>query len=296
MTKTLFVIDGTWYLNRAYSVLTAQKQPPEDMHKSMAWMMLSMICKDALAVRAHYLAVGFDGDKIFRYKISPDYKRSRKEKHAEQNKKDPNYQGTGSGRAVYQYMPAVLAALDEARITWVQLAKYEADDICASGSALGTKDLRVVLGAGDKDSMQLINPFVRMYASNTKPEPTWIDEKAVFAKFGVRPDQMIMYQTLVGDDGDDIIGLSGYGPKTVQKICAQFNTIKEWRASLPEDKAKVVATSVERLRMNKTLVTLVKDAWVPNVESLKVPKVPGVKNKQFSNYQAWLYPRARSLF
>lgn len=297
MPKTLFCVDGTWYLNRAYSVLTVQKQQPQDMHAAMSWMMLSMVCKDAVAVRADYLVVGFDGDQIFRYKISPDYKRSRKEKHEEQNKKDPNYKGPGSGRAVYQYMAAVLQTMDEAGIPWVQLDKYEADDICASASALAGPDLRVVLGAGDKDSMQLVGPHVRMYSSATKPDPTWIDEKAVFARFGVRPDQMIMYQTILGDHGDDVIGLSGYGPKTVQRICAQFATIKEWRLSLPEEKAKVVNMSVERLRMNRKLVTLVQDAWTPSsLDSLKVAKSSKVKNKQFSNYQAWLYPRAKGLF
>ena len=297
MSKTLFCVDGTWYLNRAYSVLMTQKQPPLDMNAAISAMMLSMVCKDALAVRAHYLVCAFDGDQIFRYKINPDYKRSRKEKHKEQNKKDPNYQGNGSGRAVYQYMPAVLETLTNAGISCVQLAKYEADDICASAATLGSPDLHVVLGAGDKDSMQLINKHVRMYASSTKPEPTWVDEQAVFKKFGVRPDQMIMYQTILGDGGDDVIGLSGYGPKTVQKICANFATIKEWRLSLPEEKAKLVNTSVERLRMNRKLVTLVKDAWRPSsLESLKVAKNNQVKNKAFSHYQAWLYPRAKGLF
>lgn len=297
MRKTLFCVDGTWYLNRAYSVLMAQKQAPLDMNVAMAGMMLSMVCKDALAVRADYLVVAFDGDRIFRYELDPNYKRSRKEKHEEQNKKDPNYRGPGSGRAVYQYMPAVLEAFTEASIPWVQLDKYEADDICASASAMGSPKLRVILGAGDKDSMQLVNKYVRMYASNTKPEPTWVDEEAVFKKFGVRPDQMIMYQTIVGDDGDDVIGLSGYGPKTVQKICAKYSTIKEWRTNLPPEKAKIVNTSVERLRMNRKLVTLVKDAWRPaSIENLRVPKNTGVKNKAYSHYQAWLYPKAKGLF
>lgn len=297
MRKTLFCVDGTWYLNRAYSVLVAQKQQPQDMHQAMAWMMLSMVCKDALAVRAHYLVVAFDGDRIFRYDLDPNYKRSRKEKHEEQNKKDPNYRGPGSGRAVYQYMPAVIETLNEAGIPWVQKDRYEADDICASASAMASPELTVVLGAGDKDSMQLVTGHVKMYASHTKPDPTWVDEKAVFKKFGVRPDQMIMYQTILGDGGDDIIGLSGYGPKTVQRICAQFATIKEWRQSLPEDKAKLVNMSVERLRMNKKLVTLVKDAWRPSsLEALRVPKSSKVKNKAFSNYQVWLYPRAKGLF
>lgn len=294
--KTLFAIDGNWYLNRAYSVLTAGP-PPQDMERAICGMFLSMVSKDALTVRADYLVVAFDGDKIFRYKIHPGYKGSRKEQHAEQNKRDPNWKGGDAGRAVYNHLSAIHQMLDECGITWVQRPKYEADDICASASALACDELRVIIGTGDKDSAQLVTKYVKLFNSSTKPEPTWIDRAAVIKKFGVKPSKMIMFQTIMGDAGDDVIGLAGYGPKTTAKICNAFDTIKEWRLSLPPEKAKAVAICVERLRLNRTLVTLVKDAWSPSsVEELRVPRKKFVTNKQFSNYQAWLYPRTKGLF
>ena len=73
---------------------------------------------------------------------------------------------------------------------------------------------------------QLIRPGV----SQLLPPPTanpkigWrlLDEKGVEDKFGIFPNQILDYLSIIGDQADNIPGLSGVGPKTAVKW------LKEW--------------------------------------------------------------------
>ena len=58
-----------------------------------------------------------------------------------------------------------------------------------------------------------------------KPEGELLDAAAIEADWGVRPDQVVDFQSLVGDAVDNIPGVPGVGPKTAAKWLQQFGTL-----------------------------------------------------------------------
>ena len=89
---------------------------------------------------------------------------------------------------------------------------YEADDLIASLSCqLSNNKTKVIIVTCDKDMYQLINENVYIFNIIKK---VFITKKEVYEKFNVYPDQMIMYQAIVGDSCDNIKGIKGIGAKT----------------------------------------------------------------------------------
>jgi DNA polymerase-1 len=45
-------------------------------------------------------------------------------------------------------------------------------------------------------------------------------------RFGVRPDQIVDYLSLVGDSADNIPGVQGVGPKTAARLLQQYESLE----------------------------------------------------------------------
>src|SRR5207248_6527784 len=54
-----------------------------------------------------------------------------------------------------------------------------------------------------------------------------LDPAGVQAKFGVRPERMLDYLTLVGDSVDNVPGVDKVGPKTAAKWLEQYGSLEE---------------------------------------------------------------------
>jgi DNA polymerase-1 len=52
-----------------------------------------------------------------------------------------------------------------------------------------------------------------------------LDREAVIAKFGVPPERIVDYLTLVGDTVDNVPGVEKVGPKTAVKWLTQYGTL-----------------------------------------------------------------------
>ena len=90
--------------------------------------------------------------------------------------------------------------------------KVEADDVIGTLTRLATdQGIAVKISTGDKDIAQLVNSSVMII--NTMSNEI-LDEAGVKTKFGVKPQQIIDYLTLIGDKSDNIPGVEKVGPKT----------------------------------------------------------------------------------
>lgn len=205
----IFGVDGNFYLHR---VVHTQSFEPADEALSQAKRFVGMICKDAAAVGAKRIFVGFDGDDIFRFKVYKDYKGNRE-----------------GGSGVYDHLVYLIAYLKRAGIPVVQKKMFEADDLMCS---LAHKFPNVVIGCRDKDAYQyLLSNGVFLYDSSGKGTPRKIYGRDVKALFGVEPAQCVDYQTLVGDGIDHIPQLMT--PDAVKKGLAKHGSIKEWAKGSP---------------------------------------------------------------
>lgn len=100
----------------------------------------------------------------------------------------------------------------------------EADDVIGTlaGEAQAA-GMRCLISSGDKDLAQLVTPQITVV--NTMSNET-LDEAGVMAKFGVRPEQMLDYLTLIGDSVDNVPGVAKVGPKTAVKWLAQYGNLQ----------------------------------------------------------------------
>jgi len=110
----------------------------------------------------------------------------------------------------------------------------EADDIMATLAANAGEP--VVIVTKDKDLFQLINDNIKIYDDYTG---NLLGSAETEIKYGVRPEQMRDYLSLLGDKSDNIPGVAGVGEKTAAKLIQEYNTLDNIYAHIGEIKGKV---------------------------------------------------------
>ena len=157
---------------------------------------------------ADYLIAAFDRpEPTFRTAIAAEYKAHRPPPPADLVVQEP-------------MIEAVLAAM---RIPKLSVAGFEADDVMATLAKAGpARGLTVYLCTADKDCRQLLTDNVRIKNLRKGEE---LNAEFLMKDWGVRPDQVVDFQALVGDSVDNVPGVPGVGPKTAGKWLQQFDTL-----------------------------------------------------------------------
>ena len=125
------------------------------------------------------------------------------------------------------------------------------------------KGIRSIVSTGDKDMAQLVNDHVTLV--NTMSEET-LDEAGVAAKFGVPPERIIDYLTLIGDAVDNVPGVAKVGPKTAVKWLAEYGTLDNLLAHADEIKGVVgdnLRAARDWLPQARVLLTIKMDVALP---------------------------------
>lgn len=108
-------------------------------------------------------------------------------------------------------------------ISAVNHPNYEADDLIAS-YATKLKEEEIIIVSNDKDLYQLIDDRVAVW--NHK-HGIFITKEYVYDKFGVFPDQLHDFLSMVGDAADNIPGIKGIGPKTASLMIQNHDNMKD---------------------------------------------------------------------
>jgi DNA polymerase I len=207
--KTLLLVDASSYLYRAFHALPDLRNRAGEPTGAI-YGVLNMLRRLHKENPSDYSACVFDAKgKTFRDEIYPAYKANR----------PPMPDDLGSQIApLYECIRAMGWPL-------LEVEGVEADDVIASLTAQAqAQGVRSLISSGDKDLTQLVDPMVTMV--NTMSNETF-DEAGVAAKFGVRPDQIVDYLTLIGDSVDNIPGVDKVGPKTAARWLQQYGTLEE---------------------------------------------------------------------
>ncbi|MDO5625345.1 MAG: DNA polymerase, partial [Pseudomonadota bacterium] len=220
---TLLLVDGSSYLYRAFHAMPDLRADPADPTSQPTGAIRGMVNMLGSLRRdypdAPYIACVFDASgPTFRDDIYPDYKANR----------SPMPDALRSQIAPIHEVVRLLG--------WPVLAVpgVEADDVIGTLARAGERQgMQVVISSGDKDLTQLVTPRVSIIDTMTGKRR---DEAGVLAEFGVRPAQMIDYQTLVGDAVDNVPGVDKVGPKTAAKWLAEYGTLDALLARADEVK------------------------------------------------------------
>jgi len=241
--KTLYLVDGSAYLYRAHFVPALQKlRNHKDEPTGMIYGVINMINRMLKEYEPEYMAVVFDAPgKTFRHDMYDQYKATRPPMPDDL-------------RAQIQPTKDIIKALG---IPLLEKVGVEADDVMGTLGVMATAaGFKTVISTGDKDLAQLVNDNVMLIDTMRN---TVLDYDGVVAKFGVEPNQIIDYLTLIGDTSDNIPGVNKVGPKTAVKWLAQHTTLDNIIANADDVKGKVgeyLRDALDKIPLSKALVTI----------------------------------------
>jgi DNA polymerase-1 len=158
-------------------------------------------------------------------------------------------------------IPMIRQLLDAMNVPVLECAGYEADDVLATLAVAGERQgLDVCLCSADKDLRQLLSDRVRLF--NLRKHE-FFDVAGLAEDWGVRPDQVVDLQTLVGDPVDNIPGVKGVGVKTAAKLLRQYGTLDNLYAHLDEISSAKLRENLRafhgQLETTRSLVRLATD-------------------------------------
>jgi len=291
--KKLVLVDGHAVFHRAYHAL-----PPLTTSKgelvNAVFGFTSMLLRAIADIKPDYIAVAFDtAQPTFRHQEYTAYKAQR----------------IAAPDELHEQLPRVKQVVEALNIPIFELAGYEADDIIATLVAQGTEsrkqtaDLEIIIVTGDRDTLQLVQPGVKIYTPGKSfSDVVYYDEKAVREKYGLQPRQLVELKALAGDPSDNIPGVRGIGEVGATKLIQQFGGVEEIYknlAKIPEKTRKLLEADSEAAVMSKKLASLDcevpieldlnkcvladydKEAALKLFEELEfkslIPKLPGIK-------------------
>ncbi|WP_323119871.1 DNA polymerase I [Burkholderia alba] len=279
--KTLLLVDGSSYLYRAYHAMPDLRGPGGEPTGAL-YGIINMLRRMRKEVSAEYSACVFDAKgKTFRDDLYAEYKANR-----------PSMPGD-----LAQQIEPIHAAVRALGWPLLMIEGVEADDVIGTlAKAAERRGMHVIVSTGDKDLAQLVTERVTLI--NTMTNET-LDRAGVLAKFGVPPERIVDYLSLIGDTVDNVPGVEKCGPKTAVKWLTQYDSLDGVVAHADEIKGVVgdnLRRSLDFLPLARQLVTVETACdLAPQVESIDTSLVTGVEQREplgtiFSTYgfKTWL--------
>lgn len=203
----IILIDGSSYLFRAFYALpnlTNSQGLPTGAILGVINMLNSLLTQ----YKPQYMAVIFDTKtKNFRHEIYPAYKANRDQ----------------MPEALASQIQPIFDFIKALGIPLIKQEGIEADDLIGTlAHADFINSQSVLISTGDKDMTQLVNQNIKLIDTMKNQV---LDSLGVKEKFGVSPEQIIDYLTLMGDSSDNIPGVPGVGPKTAVKWLEQYQSL-----------------------------------------------------------------------
>ena len=168
-----------------------------------------------------YVVFDGPGSSNNRKNIIPEYKSARNITRVTKHELFDNLEEEDDSKI--DQIIRIIQYLQTLPVKTVSLSRVEADDIIAYlSSTLPTKsEDRVFIVSSDKDYLQLVTEKVIVY----RPiEKEYFTTDAVKEKFGVFPNNFLLYKLLMGDNSDGITGIKGLGAKKIFKLFPELAT------------------------------------------------------------------------
>ncbi len=252
--KRLFLLDGMALIYRAHFALI---QNPIRNSKGVNTSALYGFTNTLLAIlekeNPSHIGVAFDTSAPTpRHVKFPAYKAQRDEMPEE----------------LAAAIPHVKTLCRAFHIPVLEIDGYEADDIIGTLVKRAEKDgFESFMVTPDKDFAQLLSPNTFMWKPGRKGnEHDVIGLEKLPEIWGVAgPEHIVDLLGLMGDASDNIPGIPGIGPKTAQKLIAEFGSVENLIANSAKLKGRhkeLVETHSDQALLSKDLATIITDAPV----------------------------------
>jgi len=216
MSETLFVVDVFSLVFQVFHAI-----PPMTGVSGQPTNAVFGFSRDLLNIlrtkRPDYLVCALDSPgRGVREDIYPEYKAQREEMPPD----------------LRPQIAVIKEVIEAFGIPGISVDGWEADDVLAT-LARRAEAAGIATGiiTSDKDARQLLSPLIRLY--NVRKD-TWLDETGLMEDWGIRPDQVVDFQSLVGDAVDNVPGVPLIGPKKASALLHQFGTLEDVLARADE--------------------------------------------------------------
>ncbi len=261
--KTLFLIDANSLIHRAFHALPPLTGPGGQATQAL-YGLSSVLLKIWREDKPDYVAALFDRpERTFRKEKFEAYKAQRP--------KAPD-------ELVSQIIEA-RTLFGKFGIRTLEKPGFEADDLIATLATKfseSEKDLQVVILTGDLDTLQIVQGdklVVRTFKKGIS-ETMIYNEEAVRERYGLKPKQLTDYKAFVGDQSDNVPGVSGVGEKTATSLLQKYGALENVYRNLdaePKLGKRLIGTE-RQAEFSKSLVALEKNVPidVSRIEELKI--------------------------
>lgn len=256
MTNKILLIDTSGYIYRAYHATPPLSNSKGTLTNATLGF-TRMILKMLQAKQPAHLGFCIDSrtGSSTRKAIYPEYKANRV-----------------AATDVHSQINDIYRILDAMNMPMIDYQGWEADDVVATLCAKLAPDPVEIL-TSDKDFVQLLDmPNVSIFDPAKGKE---IDEYYVLERYGISKNDMLCYQTLVGDKADNIPNLPFIGPKTAANLVNSYKTIEAMQAANKRGDIKnkrtaealamteVIERNASLVKFNKALdINVTKDSLV----------------------------------
>ena len=281
MTKhRLLLVDGSSYLYRAFHAMPDLRNGAGEPTGAI-YGMVNMMRRARSELKADHIACVFDAKgKTFRDEMYSEYKAHRSPMPED---------------LVKQIEPihAMVKALG-----WpvLMVSGVEADDVIGTLACQATQaGWETIISTGDKDLAQLVNPSVTLINTMTNEK---LDIAGVTEKFGVPPELIVDYLSIIGDAVDNVPGVPKAGPKTAAKWLAEFGNLDNLMANADQVKGVVgenLRATLDWLPQARQLITVKTDCdlspHLPGLDDLHAkPEDAKLLRELFERYafKSWL--------
>ena len=281
MTKhRLLLVDGSSYLYRAFHAMPDLRNGAGEPTGAI-YGMVNMMRRARSELKADHIACVFDAKgKTFRDEMYSEYKAHRSPMPED---------------LVKQIEPihAMVKALG-----WpvLMVSGVEADDVIGTLACQATQaGWETIISTGDKDLAQLVNDSVTLINTMTNEK---LDVGGVKEKFGVPPDLIVDYLSIIGDAVDNVPGVPKAGPKTAVKWLAEFGNLDNLMANANQVKGVVgenLRATLDWLPQARQLITVKTDCdlspHLPGLDDLHAkPEDAALLRELFERYafKSWL--------
>jgi len=255
--KTIYLIDGTAYIHRAFHAirnLSTSRGFPTNAVFGFTRMLIKLMNEK----KPEYAAMVFDAKgPTFRHELYDDYKANR----------------PPMAEDMAVQIPWIKKVTRGFNIRVFEKQGFEADDIIATMASEAEKQgFDVVMVTGDKDFIQLITPHICVW---DPMKDVYLDYAGVMEKYGIEPHRMLDVQAFSGDSADNIPGVPGIGPKTALDLIRRFQSLEGVYENIDSVTAKGTKKKLiefkEQAFLSRDLVRIRSDVPIKyELESLKI--------------------------
>ena len=213
--KQLYIIDGYGLIYRSYyAFITNPMKDSAGNNISAVYGFFTTLLKLLRENNPDYMVVAMDSHgPTFRHEMYEPYKANRE----------------AAPEDLHSQVPIINSILKALEIPMIEMMGFEADDIIATLSKEASRhEIDTIMFTGDKDLLQLVDEKTFALRPAKKGENFYrlMGFAEVQEEFGVLPDQVVDYLSLLGDSSDNVPGVKGIGAKGASKLLQQFGSLE----------------------------------------------------------------------